>query len=74
MSAHIYSESERAFFARYWDARAKLRPVACHLDEGPRCWVLEGPPAYDTSSRKGVCIGCGAQPLYPRERRGRYRR
>lgn len=73
MSAHIYSESERRFFAGYWDERAKLRPAACHLDEGQNCWVLEGPPAYE-AGHKGSCIGCGGKPVFPRERRGWYRR
>lgn len=50
-----YTEAELANFASYRDERAKCTPARCN--NGPRCWVLLGPPALQGRHECQQCHG-----------------
>ena len=61
MSKPEWSPEALALFAEYRDRREPHRPLAC--DDGPRCWVRDGPPSITSHGANGTrCLGCHGPP------------
>ena len=74
----VYTEEDRALFARYVAARAAPRPAGCNY--GADCWVELGPPGMDTAAGLLRCRGCGCslmdgrRGVVPGSKRGPYKK
>jgi hypothetical protein len=49
-----------ALFAEYAPRREPHRPLECN--DGPRCWVRDGPPSMSRRGPASHCTGCGGRP------------
>lgn len=59
-----YSVADFVLFEKYRDARGEHAPAECN--DGPRCWVREGPPAISgNNGGSNHCLGCGGSPRQP---------
>jgi len=66
MSQRQWPPEALALFAEYRDRREPHRPLAC--DDGPRCWVRDGPPSISHVGTGGQCTGCRGTPRSPLNR------
>lgn len=65
-----YTNADFDRFAIYKPCRELFRPTECA--EGLPCWVIDGPPAFETfrDGHNGRCAGCFGKIVDQRRARG----